>query len=95
MKRLFILIAMFAVPAVACADQWVNGYVRRDGTYVQGHWRSSPDGNPYNNYSTQGNINPYTGQRGYRTVQPSMPSINNSYQNPYDDDYLDPLNNGW
>jgi len=44
------------------ADVWVNGYYRKNGTYVMGHWRSSPDGNPYNNWSFPGNINPYTGK---------------------------------
>ena len=33
-------------------DVWVNSYFRKDGTYVRGHWRTYPDGNPYNNYST-------------------------------------------
>lgn len=29
-----------AVPAGADSRcQWINGYVRKDGTYVQGHWR--------------------------------------------------------
>jgi hypothetical protein len=40
----------------------VNGYYRKDGTYVQPYVRSSPDGNPYNNYSYPGNTNPYTGK---------------------------------
>ncbi len=44
------------------ADVWVNGYYRKDGTYVMGHWRSASDGNPYNNWSFPGNINPYTGR---------------------------------
>jgi len=44
------------------ADVWVNGYYRKNGTYVKGHWRSCPDGNPYNNWSFPGNINPYTGR---------------------------------
>lgn len=43
-------------------DVYVNGYQRRDGTYVQPHMRSAPDGNPYNNYSYPGNTNPYTGK---------------------------------
>jgi hypothetical protein len=43
-------------------DVYVNGYQRRDGTYVQPHMRSAPDGNPYNNYSFPGNVNPYTGK---------------------------------
>lgn len=40
----------------------VSGYYRKNGTYVQPYYRSSPDGNPYNNYSYPGNYNPYTGQ---------------------------------
>jgi hypothetical protein len=40
----------------------VNPYVRSDGTQVPGYYRSSPDGNPYNNYSFPGNTNPYTGK---------------------------------
>jgi hypothetical protein len=44
------------------ADEWVNPYVKSDGTYVNGYWRSDPDGNPYNNYSFPGNVNPYTGK---------------------------------
>jgi hypothetical protein len=43
-------------------DVWVKPYVRRDGTYVAGHYRTAPDGNPYNNYSYPGNTNPHTGR---------------------------------
>lgn len=44
------------------AQEYVQPYVRSDGTYVNGYWRSSPDGDPYNNYSFAGNTNPYTGK---------------------------------
>jgi hypothetical protein len=40
----------------------VNGYYRKDGTYVTPHVRSIPDNNPFNNYSFPGNLNPYTGK---------------------------------
>jgi hypothetical protein len=50
-------------------DVHVRGYTRKDGTYVQPHWRSRPDGNPSNNYSFPGNTNPYTGK-----VAPGNPS---------------------
>lgn len=40
----------------------MNSYYRKDGTYVQPHYRSNPDGNPYNNWSYPGNTNPYTGK---------------------------------
>jgi len=46
----------------AWADEYVHGYYRSNGTYVQPYWRSDPDGNPYNNYSFPGNSNPYTGK---------------------------------
>lgn len=59
-----VLLASFAAPALA--DQYVNGYTRRDGTYVGGHYRSSPNGNFNDNYSTYGNTNPYTGEPGTR-----------------------------
>lgn len=66
MKKLFILFSLILV-SIAFADTWVNGYTRKDGTYVPGHYRSSPDGDASNNWSTKGNTNPYTGERGTRT----------------------------
>lgn len=32
------------------SDVHVDGYTRSDGTYVNEHYRSAPDGDPYNNY---------------------------------------------
>jgi uncharacterized protein YxeA len=40
----------------------VNGYFKKDGTYVRSHSRTNPDRNPYNNYSYPGNYNPNTGK---------------------------------
>jgi hypothetical protein len=54
--------AVMLLPTFAAAQVYVNPYVRRDGTQVEGHYRSAPDGNPYNNYSYPGNTNPYTGR---------------------------------
>ncbi|GJH17635.1 hypothetical protein CBA19CS22_13855 [Caballeronia novacaledonica] len=50
------------------SDQQVSGYTRSNGTYVEPYHRSAPDNTMYNNYSSQGNVNPYTGQAGH--VQP-------------------------
>ena len=52
----------FAAGVAAAQDVPVGGYVRKDGTYVQPYRRSRPDGNPYNNYSFPGNVNPNTGR---------------------------------
>ncbi|MGE5513850.1 MAG: hypothetical protein ACM31O_21695 [Bacteroidota bacterium] len=68
----------FTVVSAASADTYVRGYTRRDGTYVQPHYQTNPDGNKFNNYSTQGNVNPYTGKPG--TVDPfnSLGSTNSN-----------------
>lgn len=66
MRKVFVallsLIMFLSLAGLAFADQYVRGYVRRDGTYVQPYMRSTPDRNPYNNFSFPGNANPYTGQ---------------------------------
>jgi hypothetical protein len=66
MKTSFLLLALLA--GTAAAQTYVQPHVRKDGTFVPGHYRSAPDRTPINNYSTQGNYNPYTGQAG--TVNP-------------------------
>ena len=60
---------LFAAGHSDAAD-WVRGYSRSNGTYVQPYYRSHADGNFSNNWSTYPNINPYTGNVGTR-VWPS------------------------
>jgi hypothetical protein len=69
MKLLLITTAIIATSFIGYTQTYVGGYTRQDGTSVNGHYRSSPDGNYNNNWSTQGNYNPYTGQAGTRTPQ--------------------------
>ena len=64
-----LIIFFFALDLIAEAggrgkggSVYVTGYTRKDGTYVPPHYRSAPDGNPYNNWSYPGNVNPYTGK---------------------------------
>jgi len=66
MKKVFLFISIIITffTSSAFADSYVNGYTKRDGTYVSGYTRSSPDSTNWNNYSTQGNTNPYTGSEG-------------------------------
>lgn len=63
--------------AAMAGDTYVHGYYRNDGTYVQGYHRTSPDSTPYNNYSTQGNYNPWTGKPG--TVNPAGETQGSAY----------------
>lgn len=84
MKKAIVILAVAAAltATTAIADEIVGGYIRQDGTYVQPHFRSSPNSTPADNYSTRGNTNPYTGERG--TYQPPPPA------NPYDSPYSRP-----
>jgi hypothetical protein len=61
-KKITLLAVVFVIGwlGVALAQVWVDPYTRNDGTYVSGHYRSNPDGNPYNNWSYPGNVSPYT-----------------------------------
>jgi hypothetical protein len=81
MKKLILTITLLALATPALArDHFVNGYTRSNGTYVQPHYQTNPDRSMYNNYSTRGNVNPYTGQAG--TVNPGYAPIGNSYPAP-------------
>ena len=57
------LVLIFVFSSIAYAG-WVRGYTRKDGTYVQGHYRSNPNPTVKDNYSYKDNINPYTGKQG-------------------------------
>ena len=59
-----IVMLLCAVSTAYSRDTYVRGHTRRDGTHVQPHYRTSPNSTRNDNYSTRGNINPYTGQHG-------------------------------
>lgn len=58
-------------PAMAQGYNSVSPYVTRDGTYVQPHFRTNPNSSTYDNWSTRGNTNPFTGQPGYTSPTPN------------------------
>ncbi len=79
MKNIAAIGALLLVSSSAFSgDAWVDGHTRKDGTYVAGHHRSTPDNTTSNNYSTRGNTNPYTGQQG--TVDPFKPQEPRAFQ---------------
>src|SRR5438552_2648263 len=53
----------------------VRGYTTKSGTYVAPHMRSAPDGNVWNNWSTKGNVNPYTGKEGTKNPYPGTSTV--------------------
>jgi len=77
MKKIVFAFFALLVSFSVLADVFVNGYHRKDGTYVKPHYRSNPDGNPYNNWSTKGNVNPYNGKKGSINIYKIQPPKNN------------------
>jgi hypothetical protein len=89
MKKIILaLVVLISFSTLVFADTYVKGYTKKNGTYVEPHYRSSPDSNKFNNYSTEGNVNPYNGNQGrvdpYYTPPPSYEYKPYQYNNPYD-----------
>ncbi len=67
MKKIIALTAFLLAAFCSFSQTYVRGYTRSNGTYVQPHYRSSPNNTKIDNWSTYGNVNPYTGSVGTRT----------------------------
>lgn len=70
-KILFSLIALllilsYSLISVPSAEalQRVNGYTTKRGTYVAPYYKSTPNKSKFDNFSTKGNINPFSGKKG-------------------------------
>ena len=85
MKLLFALLAL-TISTVAFADTYVRGHTTKNGSYVEPHYRSSPNNTKYDNYSTKGSSNPYTGKEGTVEAEPSYQynPPKSEYKNPYE-----------
>lgn len=81
MRKILFLFCFVTTP-VASAQVWVDDYYRSDGTHVEGHYRSEPDGIEENNWSYPGNNNPYDGVDRQDYDEPD-------YYNEPPDDYYD------
>lgn len=60
MKHTLLCIFTSVFITSAFADTYVRGYHRKDGTYVEPHYRTNPDSRKDNNYSN-GAYNPHKG----------------------------------
>ena len=56
--------------------RYQSGYTRSNGTYVQGHYKTSSNYTNHDNFSTSGNYNPYTGSTGSRARDYSSGAYN-------------------
>jgi hypothetical protein len=81
MKSLIIFSLLFIIICsnAAVADVYVRGYTKSNGTYVAPYYRSNPNSNFNDNWSTKPNVNPYTNQSGTR-VMPPIQQDNSSFR---------------
>jgi hypothetical protein len=86
---LFIVFLFAAANSFAQSTVYVQGYTRSNGTYVQGHYRTAPDATITNNWSTVGNVNPYTGKPGTVSYSSSTSSYS-TYSSPSYSTYSSP-----
>ena len=68
MKRIALIALALASGALMAQTVQRDGYVTKNGTYVAPSIATSPNTTKLDNYSTKGNVNPYTGKAG--TVDP-------------------------
>lgn len=52
MRKIIVILALVGASFAASAE-WVDGYTRKDGTYVQGHNRASSNSYRYDNPSSR------------------------------------------
>jgi len=71
MKKLLIICAMLTGCSTLFAQNPVriSGYTNSYGTYVEPHYRTSPNSTVIDNYSYSGNVNPFTGSIGTKTYE--------------------------
>ena len=66
MKKYILLSLLFLfLLNLSFSQVYVNGYLKKNGTYVEPHYRTEPNHTILDNWSTKGNINPYTGKEGW------------------------------
>ena len=73
MPLVALLASTIAPQLGAASSHSVRGYVKKDGSYVQPHRQTNPNKSKSDNWSTKGNINPYTSKPG--TVDPTSPRL--------------------
>jgi len=70
MRLILIALAVLALVGPAEArggSHSTRGYVTKKGTYVAPYRATNPNQTQRDNFSTKGNVNPYTGKAGTRT----------------------------
>jgi hypothetical protein len=79
-KRILVGFILAALAGAVTADEYVRPYIQKEGTLVQGYWRSEANRYRFDNYSAQGGTMPYISEQGYERHEFSSPPV---YPNLY------------
>ena len=71
MKKIFLtlmmgLIVLYSYSQVNPNSKYQRGYYKKNGTYVQPHYKTVVNKTNVDNYSTKPNTNTYTEKKGYK-----------------------------
>lgn len=80
MKALWIALLCFLSIDIYCQYVPVRCYLR-NGTYVSPSYKTRPNNTILDNFSTKGNINPYTGKLGWINPDGTSTNQGNDYSN--------------
>jgi hypothetical protein len=66
--KIMALFFLLLFSTIAIAYTHVHGYSKKNGAYVMPHYRTNPNHTKHDNWSTKGNVNPFTGKKGYNNT---------------------------
>ena len=73
LRNLFFIVTVALASVSVQAQTYVEGHFRSDGSYVAPHYRTDANYTAGDNWSTKGNYNPYTGERGSKRCKATDP----------------------
>lgn len=75
-KIIFLLFCFILFISSYSYAGYVKPHLKKNGTYVLGYQRSNKNKTKLDNYSTKGNVNPYTGKKGYKKLYKTKSLLN-------------------
>lgn len=89
---LFLSIPLILIGQTNSKHNYVKSYYKKDGTFVSGHYKTMPNNTMLDNFSTKGNINPYTGKLGSIIPENYSRSSNYIETSKYQEKTIDAMN---
>lgn len=68
-KIILATVVLVMVTGAASAQIYQRPHIDKNGRYSEGGYRAKPNGTQFDNYSTKGNVNPYSGKKGSRNAR--------------------------